>query len=252
MNKTNDIYTKVAEEIENGVVDKGLWTRATELSMNDANGIKSKYIGLRAKELKIENRRIKRKQVLSKLKIIVPAVFFLVSAITLVIYIAEERNRPDQGAVRQQLAEIAARNMERGRVSIELFLGQSTNSGNITFSEITTEQHGSRAPERFFNPLHRLSKEKYESAGKFISISLLITNTASTTRELSKMTFGLQDTKGLSFSSVSTVGKCEELKPNIPCKVEVLFETAPDSVLQKITFDYWTNDEKVDGVKFGL
>ena len=252
MNKNNDIYTKVAEEIENGVVDKGLWARATELSKNDANGIKSRYIGLRVKELKFEIRQIKRKRFFSKLKIIIPTALVIVGVIILFIYIAEERNRPDQEAVRQKIADIAARNMERGRTTAELFLGQNASVGNISFSEMTTEQHGSRAPERFFNPLHRLSKEKYESAGKFISISFLITNTASTTRELSKMTFSLQDTKDLSFTSVSTVGKCEELKPNIPCKIEVLFETAPDSVLQKITFDYWTNDEKVDDVKFGI
>lgn len=251
MNK-KDIYTKVAEEMENGTIDKGLWAKATEMSKNDANGIKSKYIGLRAKELRVEDKRIKRKQILSKLKIIVPFVFVVAGVITVFIYVEEERNQPDQEVVRQQLADIAARNMERGRVRVELFLGQNTNSGNITFSEVSTEQHGSKAPERFFNPLHRLSREKYESAGKFISISLLITNTASTTRELSKMTFSLQDTEGLSFPSVSTVGKCEELKPNIPCKVEVLFETAPDSILQKTTFDYWTNDEKVDQVKFGI
>lgn len=246
MNITNNLYTQVAEEMDNGIIDKGLWAKATEMSPNDANRIKSKYIGLRVRELKTEDRKIKRKKILSALKVIIPTAIAIIVSIATIIWIEEEKSHNayiQRLALEKEQEDREKKEFELAKKNIELFPGQNAEGDNITFSKITTTEHGGKAPEEFLPRHLRLYMENYGTEGEFMSVSFLVTNTASTTMDLTSMSYILHDTNDRSFTLIGLADKCGdiEIKPNIPCKIEVLFETAPDSVLSKITFDYHTS-----------
>ena len=61
-NFDNEIYEKIADELENNVKQKGLWTRAVAEANVNENIDKSIYIKLRFKEIKDEAKREKERK----------------------------------------------------------------------------------------------------------------------------------------------------------------------------------------------
>ena len=61
-NFDNEIYEKIADELENNVKQKGLWTRAVAEANGNENIVKSIYIKLRFKEIKDEAKREKERK----------------------------------------------------------------------------------------------------------------------------------------------------------------------------------------------
>ena len=49
-----EFYAEAEEEIDNGAINRGLWSKALVKARGDENVRKSIYIGLRAKQLKVE------------------------------------------------------------------------------------------------------------------------------------------------------------------------------------------------------
>jgi hypothetical protein len=245
-------YEQIAEEIEKGEVDKGLWTKAVSLSENDSKRIESEYIKLRFSKLKKESATERKGVFVKKLTGFLKgfAVFLVLGIVAfLVVSSLEDTKQSDfvkVTAVEKSLKEDATTIERKDLRSVEVQVAKNSTDGAIIFSDLDFKNLGQSVPNKVTvnaDQKRFIFDENVTTDGSFLQVSILVTNDSDAAQYISVENASLYDKEERRFTLLNNIfneklGNNNLLNPYIPRKFEFLFEVPPDVVTGKLEIEY--------------
>jgi hypothetical protein len=242
-------YEQIAEEIEKGEVDKGLWTKAISLSENDNKRIESEYIKLRFSKFKKDRATERNGAFVKKLKsfLIGFAVFLVLGVVLLIVLDSLKDTRQSDFGQATTIKESPKEDIR----TIEISPVKNSDDGVITFSDLQFESLGQSVPN---DSVFYRSYDK-ETNGNFLHVSILVINNSSSSEYISIKNVSLNDDKDRQFKFLERRRQCGSdvredleglLKPYIPCRYNFLFEVPPDVVTGKLEIKYTIRESEYD------